>query len=245
MSPGQTEPDRSTATDAILFDFFGTLVEYEPERSRLDYPETLGLLRSWGLEVASHGAFLADWNAASDTLESEACRSLREFTMADVARAFSERAGHDLSARRCQLLGDAFVAEWQRHVVPVPGVADLLRRLGATRRLGVVSNTHDHSMVPDMLRRLGVADLVDPVVLSVEHGWRKPHPSIYERARTALSMPATRVAFVGDDPEADFAGPDAAGMIAYLIDPTSKHPVPDDRRLATVSAIETSLAAKA
>lgn len=46
------------------------------------------------------------------------------------------------------------------------------------------------------------------------------------------------VAFVGDSHAADYVGPLAAGMDAYLIDPDDRHDVPPDHRLASVLDIE-------
>ena len=83
-------------------------------------------------------------------------------------------------------------------------------------------------MVPAFLDRLGVAHLFEAVVLSVDVGYRKPHPAIYRAA------PAGPAIFVGDSYAADYAGPTAAGIPAYLIDPAGTADVPDERRLASV-----------
>jgi hypothetical protein len=34
--------------DVILFDFFGTLVEYQPDRTWLGYPASHELVATWG-----------------------------------------------------------------------------------------------------------------------------------------------------------------------------------------------------
>jgi putative hydrolase of the HAD superfamily len=75
----------------------------------------------------------------------------------------------------------------------------------------------------------------------VDHGHRKPHPSIYAAAVESLGCAAGHAAFVGDTFAADFAGPTAAGMTAYLIDPAGEAPVPADRRLAHVTGLEPAL----
>lgn len=226
--------------EAVLFDFFGTLVTYEPDRSRLAYPDSHRLLRTWGCDL-SHEAFLTQWDAASSDLESASARSGREFTMLDAALAFAATSGLDLSTARCRILADAFVGEWQRHIRPVPGIADLLARLAGSHRLGIVSNTHDPAMVPSMLRQLGVAHLFAVVVLSVDHGYRKPHPSIYTAALESLGVAAADAAFVGDSYEADYLGPRAVGMTPYLIDPEDIHGVPSDCRLPALAHIEDRL----
>lgn len=233
-------PDHPAAIEAVLFDFFGTLVTYEPDRSQLAYSATFELLGSWGWR-GPYEHFVADWDAASSELEAASAETMREFDMEDAARAFGDRVDLKLSAPRCRTLGASFVEEWQLHVQPVPGAAEMIRSLSTWARVGLVSNTHDQAMVPRMLEAMGVADLVDPVVLSVVHGWKKPHPSIYTAALDALSLPGHQVVFVGDNYEADFVGPEAAGIASYLIDSGSDRELPVGRRLSNVLDIEALL----
>lgn len=221
------------SAEAVLFDFFGTLVEYQPDRSRLSYPKSHELLSSWGHPL-THDAFVTAWDLASATLERRSAVSFEEFTMADAAHAFSSSCGLQLSADRCQELGSSFVAEWQQHVRPIAGVPGLLAQLAGSVRLGIVSNTHDVAMVPSLLRSMGLTDRFEVVVLSVAHGYRKPHPSIYRAALEQLGCAAERVVFVGDSHEADYVGAVEAGMTAYLIDPVSAHDIPAAFRLASV-----------
>jgi putative hydrolase of the HAD superfamily len=226
--------------DVVLFDVFGTLVDFEPDVSRLAYPATHELLCGWGWE-ASHDDFVAAWATASAGLEAHAAVDHGEYGMLDVAASFAGASVPALSVERQARLADAFLTEWQLGIRPIDGVADMLGRLARRYRLGVVSNTHDPAMVPGLLERLGVRDAFELVLLSVDHGHRKPHPSIYAAAVESLGCTAGHAAFVGDTFAADFAGPTAAGMTAYLIDPAGEAPVPADRRLAHVTGLEPAL----
>ena len=136
--------------------------------------------------------------------------------MTDAAHAFAQRSGLELGERAAVDLGARFVDEWQQHVIPVPGAADMLRRLAALYRW-LVSNTHDPAMVPSMLDSMGIADVMSIVLLSVEHGYRKPHPSIYARCLDQLQVSPGEVLFVGDSYAADYDAPRRAGMHALLI----------------------------
>ncbi len=75
-------------------------------------------------------------------------------------------------------------------------------------------------------------------MLSIDHGYRKPHPSIYRAALDQLECPPHAAAFVGDSYDADFVGPRAIGMTAYLIDAADKHAVANPWRLSSVLDIE-------
>lgn len=117
---------------------------------------------------------------------------------------------------------------------PIPGADELLMLLAGRYRLGVVSNTSETSMVPDLLSDYFPQVTFDPVLLSVDHGLRKPHHSIYESAMRTIGRAAQEVLFVGDSYEADYAGPRSVGMKALLIDPLRAHPVDDADRLETL-----------
>src|SRR4051812_8167546 len=71
-------------------------------------------------------------------------------------------------------------------------------------------------------------DWIEPLVISSEVGFRKPHPRFYEAACARLGLPADRVLCVGDDLRNDVIGPREAGLHAVLIarDSETEHDVP-------------------
>lgn len=218
---------------AVLFDFFGTLAVYEPDRTALEYPRTHALLEGWG-QGLSPDEFVARWHRCSTDLEADTAASLTEVSMIEYAAAFGRACPRPLNPAEVRELAAAFGSEWRAHVRPVPGAGALLESLAGRYRLGVVSNTNDSEMVPELLADFFGEVEFDPVVLSVDHGFRKPHPSIYEAARLALGCAAADVIFVGDSYEADHLGPRTAGLAAFLIDPTRRHPVDDADRLTSL-----------
>jgi putative hydrolase of the HAD superfamily len=226
--------------DVVLFDFFGTLVRYEADRTALQYPTSHGLLRRWGWR-RSHDDFVALWDEASQAVDHRMATSHEEASMVDYATAFSQHAEADLSDERCRELAATFVAEWSRHVCPIDGAPELIRELALSHRLGIVSNTNDTEMVPRLVALHFPPARFEHTVLSVEHGFRKPHPSIYEAALDLFGTDASRTVFVGDSYEADYQGPTDAGLRAFLIDPASRHPVPPPRRLTSVLDLPTRL----
>jgi putative hydrolase of the HAD superfamily len=211
-----TDANPLSDVSVVLFDFFGTLVAYEPDRSRLAYPATHELARTFDYP-GDHERFVRDWDRAASGLEAATAESHVEFSMTDAAMAFSSACGLALAEADAAQLGRSFVREWQHYVVPVPGASEMVARLAASRRVGVVSNTHDPMMVPTLLAEMRLAELMSLVVLSTDHGLRKPHPSIYERCLEELDAEPNEVLFVGDSLEADYAGPLRAGMRSVLI----------------------------
>ena len=76
----------------------------------------------------------------------------------------------------------------------------------------VVSNFDGR--LPGLLAGLGLAPLLDAVVLASDAGACKPDPRIFQLALERLGIPASASVFVGDSTERDVAGARAAGMRA-------------------------------
>ena len=82
--------------------------------------------------------------------------------------------------------------------------------------------------LPDLVRHLGLDDVVDRIFNSAVTGFEKPHPAAYRAVLEALRQP-TQVWMVGDQPRADVEGPEAAGLPAILV----RTDGPSPRRAAT------------
>jgi putative hydrolase of the HAD superfamily len=226
-------PMAPSKRSGILFDFFGTLVDYEADRTKLRYEQAHRVLCDHGLRL-DHDTFVSEWETASVAVEARAASSLREPSMAEFVDEFARRAGLALDAQVSRDFLDAFLAEWVTGVRPIEGVRELLEDLGARHKLGIVSNTHDLHMVPMLLDQIGVSELIDHVVLSVDHGYRKPHRSIYEAAVGLIGTSPGETLFVGDSYDADYLGPRAVGVSALLIDPAGVHPIDPEHRLVSI-----------
>lgn len=218
---------------AVLFDLFGTLVEYQLDRTRLSYPATYDLLRRSGFKLA-HDDFVELWDRGSRQLEERTSANRVEFSMRDACAAFCEVADLNLQDAEIDQVAMMFVREWRQHVVAVKGAAALVHELSEQLDVAIVSNTHDGSMVRGLLEDIGLG-AVGTVVLSIEHGYRKPHPSIYAAALEAVGSPAQDAVFVGDALIPDYLAPQELGMRAFLIDPSCMHPISSTDRLTTVT----------
>jgi putative hydrolase of the HAD superfamily len=94
-----------------------------------------------------------------------------------------------------------------------PGAA---AALGALRerglRTGMVSN-FDHRLRP-LLSELGLAPLLEVVVLPADAGVAKPDAGIFAVALTRLGVRAEQAVYIGDDAEDDLDGAQSAGLRA-------------------------------
>jgi putative hydrolase of the HAD superfamily len=93
----------------------------------------------------------------------------------------------------------------------------VLEELNGDYLLGIVSDAQWVFSEPE-IRMLGLNKYFDTIVLSSRYFIRKPDPQIYAHALRAMRIEPSQALYVGNDPEADVAGPQAIGMPVILID---------------------------
>ena len=105
-------------------------------------------------------------------------------------------------------LVDAYHAQ-DAPLVPYPDAEPTLAALDGSYALGVVTGGRNgHSK----LRRLGLADYFDVVVVTAGDGPSKRDPEPFETALADLGVAAGEAVYVGDRPWLDFPQPRALGM---------------------------------
>ena len=218
---------------AVLFDVDFTLAKPGPELGPEGYrrrAEQFGLR----LDPARYEEARA---AAVETLE----RHPELVHDEEIWIAFTERivrgmGGEGDVAHECAV---AIERAWEEHgnfdlyedALPV---LDRLRRAGL--RIGLVSNGARDLGSFVVHHRLEV----DAAVGSREHGWTKPHETIFRAALERLGVQPEAAAMVGDSLEDDVAGARALGMRAFLLDREGEHPDEEDC-LPTLLALPAAL----
>jgi putative hydrolase of the HAD superfamily len=227
-------------TTHLLFDFFGTLVDYSPSRTEQGYGRSFGLLREAGMGL-DYPRFLALWSEVSEELDARAEETHREFSMMEAGRAFLSRA---MGSWEDGLVGDfvrTYLVEWNEGVTYHPGLPALLQKLGERYALAVITNTHDAGLVPAHLEQMGIAHHFDAVVTSIGFGMRKPAPEIFQHTLRLLGAEADQCVYVGDDYDADYCGARSAGLRPLLVDPLGEVRVPESDRLGSILALDRHL----
>ncbi len=108
--------------------------------------------------------------------------------------------------------------EWatNHHFEMYEDVPDVLRAIAARGiRIGLISNSH--RCLASFQSHFELQGLVSAAVSSSQHGYLKPHPSIFEAALHLLGVPAGDAVMVGDSVGQDIAGARRAGMRAVLV----------------------------
>jgi putative hydrolase of the HAD superfamily len=109
-------------------------------------------------------------------------------------------------------------AEWAacQHFELYDDVPDVLRELsGAGLRIGLISNSH--RCLASFQSHFELQGLISATVSSSEHGFMKPHPSIFSAALRLVDVAPADAVMVGDSLRHDVEGAIRAGMRGVLL----------------------------
>ena len=109
-------------------------------------------------------------------------------------------------------------AEWAgcHHFIMYDDVPDVLRQLRASGvKIGLISNAE--RCLSSFEAHFELHGLFDSAITSVEHGYMKPHPSIFEAALRSLGAEPHEAVMVGDSLHHDVEGARRFGMRAVLV----------------------------
>ncbi|HET7434292.1 MAG TPA: HAD family hydrolase [Thermoanaerobaculia bacterium] len=214
---------------AIAFDLWETLITDTAELSRQQerlrmsrMEETLAAAGYGALADRIEHAYRALWHRCHDLYWSSdvdvPCRRQIEH--------FLEELGVDPTT-----VDEAAIAELEHayahaalEILPraVDGAADVLREL-KTRgyAIGLISNTGRTPgyVLRQILDALGLAQFIDVMVFSNEHGECKPQLSIFEELRRRLGVDWSDLVFIGDNIYVDVHGAQRCGMRGIHFDP--------------------------
>jgi putative hydrolase of the HAD superfamily len=215
--------------EAVLFDWGGTLSQWE-----------------WSDELHDAGHD-AGFRAIGRQPSPERTRQFR----AELLPLVEERDYRHLMREWLAPVGDEeldrfLAAEYEawrpahRVAATTPALLETLRDRGL--KTGLVSNGFDP---PDLARaelaRLGVAQLLDVIVLAPEVGARKPDPAIFRHALDALGVAPERALMVGDTLATDIAGAKAIGMrtcqALWFTADVDEEPEPDFRAFSQMDVM--------
>lgn len=177
---------------AVVFDFGGVFMRTVDYSWRHAWDERLGLAQG-SVERVVHGS--ASWRRAQ-----LGQTSLDDY-WADVAGQL-----HITPTAVAELAVDFFQGDvLDRGLVEY---TESLRRRG--HPVALLSN--DGPALPDKLRRLGIAELFDPLVVSAQIGVMKPDAGAYQAVLAGLGCAPGEAVFIDDMP-ANVAGAQAIGML--------------------------------
>ena len=232
---------------AILFDVYGTLATWSPDR----YVIHSRAASKFGIEVTKEGIDAGYAVAEAYMTHENAKTPIRKMTMSERGQFFAkfeqlilQGCGIDVDLELADRIWQAVAAQEYEMVL----YDDVLLNLDALRRrgyiVGIVSNVPSGGV--ELAGQLGLSDSIDFAVTSSEVGCEKPDRRIFlEALRRADDTPPNAALMVGDQLESDIKGAIGAGIQPVLLDRNSNHSDFDEHpRITCLSELQRLLTRK-
>jgi putative hydrolase of the HAD superfamily len=213
------------ALKAVFFDVDFTLIYPGPMFQGEGYAQ---FCRRYGMEVDA-GRFPHAVLAAAPILDEVQSHEYDASIFVRYTRRIIEEmggAGDQLDACATEIY-----AEWAacQHFFLYDDVEPALRELAARGlKIGLISNSH--RCLVSFEQHFALDGLIAAAISSSEHGYLKPHPSIFESALARADVSAAESVMVGDSYAHDVEGARQVGMRGILVQrsPRTLVPVPPD-----------------
>ncbi|MEU5976675.1 HAD family hydrolase [Streptomyces sp. NPDC047315] len=234
-------PGRPGAVEAVVFDFYGTLVRMVPPLP----PTHASVFLRRGLPGPA-ARWGDQWSAGPGDGEEHRAHSATQETYVAWERDRLRRRALECGVPADQAADLAVELDRATKSLSLEAFADARPALAALRERGltVALCSNWYWDLDRAVERTGLADLVDVVVTSARAGARKPHPLMYDTVLEECGTAADRALFVGDMWTPDVLGPLARGMRAVHLhrpDPAVRGaapPLPDGAaRIEGLSAL--------
>jgi HAD superfamily hydrolase (TIGR01549 family) len=197
---------------AVTFDDFLTLRYPMKQREDIIHPILTALRRK--LDVIGE-QFLKQYFKENQLYRKRLRKTLRETLLDDIVASVLVSCGYDSQTiyRSVKEAVDYGLAT--RKAKWFPNVRRMLLTLRSEGyKLGLISNTH-WRFLPSLREQF--EEFFDVITLSYEHGYVKPHPSIFMTTLEKLGVKANQSLHVGDDPIADIQGARNIGMKTVFV----------------------------
>ena len=198
-------------TAAVFFDVDFTLIHPGPRFQACGYQDT----------CASHGIVVDP--ARFDEAVASAAPLLESGDQIYDGRVFENYTRRIIQAMggagpRLDAAAREIFLDWaeHRHFSLYPDVPGALRRIHAQGiRIGLISNTH--RCLTSFESHFDLDGLISATLSSFDHGFMKPHPSIFRAALELMQVAAAEAVMVGDSLRHDVKGAQDIGMRGILI----------------------------
>jgi len=203
---------------AVIFDYIGTVVNCVGYSTNTSKMKLYTALINEGFKVTVDG-FLEAYSRAHEKYRVVRYDELREVTnavwVADALNAVGYKVNPD--DERIKTALNVFFKDFIDSLRLRAGAVKLFKQSVAQGKVGLLSNFTYAPVVYYSLNQLGISRYFNTVVVSEEHGWRKPAPQIFRDVLEQLQVKADETIFIGDSPLEDIKGAKKAGLRTVFV----------------------------
>lgn len=202
---------------AVIFDLYGTLINIRTDESDPRLYEEVSKFLAYS-RVHIEPEELRD--AYQQKIKAQLEKSREDHPDVNVVKVFSdilhERSEGRVEARLTLYTARLFRSLSRRVFEPFPGVYGMLERLRDRYPLGLLSDAQRCYTEPE-IKQLKLDWFFDLILMSSDHGFRKPEPRYFKSALDSLGVRPSDALYVGDNACRDLVGAKRAGMRMVLV----------------------------
>ena len=205
--------------DAYLFDLYGTLIDiHTDEYSTAFWCKIRELFHSCGAEYDPKLLRNTYFNTISEQEKQKAEDGHPiEIEIGDVFQELFNRKGISLNQEQLPEIAWQFRQDSTSHLRLYAGTIGLLETLHSSgKQVYLLSNAQSLFTLPE-LKKTGLYDLFDDIIISSDICYRKPDPVIFELLLKKHDLKAEDCLMIGNDLETDILGANMMGMDSYYI----------------------------
>lgn len=206
------------ACRAVIFDYIGTLVNCRNYTMDASREKLHNALVNEGFDVAKD-KFLEAYNLAHEKYRKIRYEQLKEVTNAVwVAEALSN-LDFKVTADdpRIKAALNVFFKDFIDTLELNEGAKKLIKQAQLQCKVALISNFTYAPVIYKSLRKVGISEFFNVVVVSEEVGWRKPSRLIFQEALNRLQVGAHEAVYIGDSPIEDIKGAKQVGLKAIFV----------------------------
>lgn len=209
----------SVNVQAVAFDVNGTLVDILTDEHDEQIYRALGHTLTYAGVDLRRGEVRDLYFRYLDEQRSASAEEYPEFDVVAIFERMLVEHGTAFTAalpaaRRAELplfLAEQYRGISRRRLQLYPCVDEVLEALSARFPLAIVTDGQD-AWARAELHQVGLLERFSPVVVSGEHGYRKPDPRLFALVCAELELAPEQVLYVGNDMYRDVFGARRAGM---------------------------------
>jgi HAD superfamily hydrolase (TIGR01549 family) len=203
---------------AIIFDYIGTLVNCKNYTMDASKQKLHTALAAEGFDVAKD-SFLEAYNLAHEKYRKIRYEQMKEVTNAVwVAEALCNLGFQvNVDDTRVKTALNVFFQDFIDTLELREGAKKLVKQAKGHGKVALVSNFTHAPVIYSSLRKVGLSELFNVVVVSEEVGWRKPCGLIFQNVLNRLQIEACEAVYIGDSPNEDIKGAKQAGLKTVFV----------------------------
>ena len=203
---------------AIIFDFIGTLTNVKNYSLENSKTKLYKAIVEAGFDIGAE-SFLEAYSQSHEKYRIVRYQELVEVTNAIWISEALNSLGFETNPEdvRIKTAVNVFFEDYLDSLELRPYVKKLLDNVSKEYKLGLISNFTYAPVIYAGIRKLGINQFFNAILVSEEVGWRKPNTKIFEEALRRLEVTAKETVYVGDSPLEDIKGAKAIGIKTVFI----------------------------